>query len=234
MRYPLNAHRKDIVDAEGAREREKELAKGIQEGEIDEDDALGGGFRGPCIAMRVVFSCFEHKCCGKQLRGRRFEDELSRESSIAVELGKQRAVNYIYKTASSATTVRCCQPHELERGVRAEQLARIESDCRYNFHYRVVSDLLLSGSKFHSDLPQSCSDVQCVQCSTEGDAYSPSQERHSDKRLPSLYVYFCISFAPHLAQRWRYHSEDSTHWSVSGGRLGCEPRQNGSHLQVYG
>jgi 26S proteasome regulatory subunit N3 len=41
MRYPLNAHRKDIVDAEGAREREKELAKGIQE-EIDEDDALGG------------------------------------------------------------------------------------------------------------------------------------------------------------------------------------------------
>ncbi|KAI0296401.1 diphenol oxidase-A2 [Russula brevipes] len=40
MRYPLNAHRKDIVDAEGAREREKELAKGIQEGEIDEEDAL--------------------------------------------------------------------------------------------------------------------------------------------------------------------------------------------------
>jgi len=44
MRYPLNAHRKDIVDAEGAREREKELAKGIQEGEIDEEDALGGDF----------------------------------------------------------------------------------------------------------------------------------------------------------------------------------------------
>jgi 26S proteasome regulatory subunit N3 len=44
MRYPLNAHRKDIVDAEGAREREKELAKGIQEGDIDEEDALGGDF----------------------------------------------------------------------------------------------------------------------------------------------------------------------------------------------
>ncbi|KAI9509041.1 diphenol oxidase-A2 [Russula earlei] len=44
MRYPLNAHRKDLVDAEGAREREKELAKGIQEGEIDEEDALGGDF----------------------------------------------------------------------------------------------------------------------------------------------------------------------------------------------
>ena len=157
--------------------------------------------------MRVVFSCFEHKCCGKQLRGRRFEDELSRESSIAVELGKQRAVNYIYKTASSATTVRCGQPHELERGVRAEQLVR------------------------QLNLSQSCSDVQC---SNEGDAYWPSQERLSDKRLPSLDVYFCISLAPHLAQRWRYHSEDSTHWSVSGGRLGCEPRQNGSHLQVYG
>jgi 26S proteasome regulatory subunit N3 len=44
MRYPLNAHRKDIVDAEGAREREKELAKGIQKGEIDEEDAMGGDF----------------------------------------------------------------------------------------------------------------------------------------------------------------------------------------------
>ncbi|KAH9970447.1 hypothetical protein BJV74DRAFT_867110 [Russula compacta] len=44
MRYPLNGHRKDIVDAEGARGREKELAKGIQEGEIDEEDALGGDF----------------------------------------------------------------------------------------------------------------------------------------------------------------------------------------------
>lgn len=38
MRYPLNAHRKELAAAEGAREREKELAKGIQDGEIDEDD----------------------------------------------------------------------------------------------------------------------------------------------------------------------------------------------------
>ncbi|KAI9458576.1 PCI domain-containing protein [Lactarius psammicola] len=44
MRFPLNAHRKDIADAEGAREREKELAKEIQDGEIDEEDALGGDF----------------------------------------------------------------------------------------------------------------------------------------------------------------------------------------------
>ncbi|KAH9006718.1 hypothetical protein EDB84DRAFT_1604496 [Lactarius hengduanensis] len=44
MRFPLNAHRKDIADAEGAREREKELAKEIQDGEIDEGDALGGDF----------------------------------------------------------------------------------------------------------------------------------------------------------------------------------------------
>ena len=43
MRYPLNAHRKELAAAEGAREREKELAKGIQEGDLDEDeDALGG------------------------------------------------------------------------------------------------------------------------------------------------------------------------------------------------
>jgi hypothetical protein len=70
--------------------------------------------------MRVVFSCFEHKSCRKQLRGRRFEDELSRKSSIAVKLNKQRAINYIYKTASSATTVRGHQPREPEQGVRAE------------------------------------------------------------------------------------------------------------------
>ena len=38
MRYPLNAHRKELADAEGAREREKELAKEIQEGELDDED----------------------------------------------------------------------------------------------------------------------------------------------------------------------------------------------------
>jgi len=40
MRYPLNAHRKELAAAEGAREREKELAKEIQEGDLD-DDSLG-------------------------------------------------------------------------------------------------------------------------------------------------------------------------------------------------
>lgn len=46
MRYPLNAHRKELADAEGAREREKELAKEIQEGgDLDDDDGgLGEGF----------------------------------------------------------------------------------------------------------------------------------------------------------------------------------------------
>ncbi|KAF9445730.1 diphenol oxidase-A2 [Macrolepiota fuliginosa MF-IS2] len=43
MRYPLNAHRKELAAAEGAREREKELAKEIQEGELDDED-LGGDF----------------------------------------------------------------------------------------------------------------------------------------------------------------------------------------------
>jgi 26S proteasome regulatory subunit N3 len=42
MRYPLNAHRKELAAAEGAREREKELAKEIQEGDLD-DDSIGGG-----------------------------------------------------------------------------------------------------------------------------------------------------------------------------------------------
>ncbi|KXN84058.1 26S proteasome non-ATPase regulatory subunit 3 [Leucoagaricus sp. SymC.cos] len=43
MRFPLNAHRKELAAAEGAREREKELAKEIQEGELDDED-LGGDF----------------------------------------------------------------------------------------------------------------------------------------------------------------------------------------------
>ena len=43
MRYPIDAHRKELEDAEGAREREKELAKEIQDGELDEED-LGSEF----------------------------------------------------------------------------------------------------------------------------------------------------------------------------------------------
>ncbi|CAE6435887.1 unnamed protein product [Rhizoctonia solani] len=46
MRYPLNAHRKELASAEAAREREKELAKEIQEGDMDDDgdDATMGDF----------------------------------------------------------------------------------------------------------------------------------------------------------------------------------------------
>jgi 26S proteasome regulatory subunit N3 len=41
MRYPLNAHRKELAAAQDAREREKELAKEIQEGDLDDDEGLG-------------------------------------------------------------------------------------------------------------------------------------------------------------------------------------------------
>ncbi|KAF8761111.1 Proteasome regulatory subunit C-terminal [Rhizoctonia solani] len=43
---PLNAHRKELASAEAAREREKELAKEIQEGDMDDDgdDATMGDF----------------------------------------------------------------------------------------------------------------------------------------------------------------------------------------------
>jgi 26S proteasome regulatory subunit N3 len=41
MRYPLNAHRKELAAAQDAREREKELAKEIQEGDMDDDESLG-------------------------------------------------------------------------------------------------------------------------------------------------------------------------------------------------
>jgi 26S proteasome regulatory subunit N3 len=43
MRYPLNAHRKELAAAAGARERQKELAKEIQDGDFDDDDGGLGG-----------------------------------------------------------------------------------------------------------------------------------------------------------------------------------------------
>lgn len=38
MRYPQDAHRKELADAADAREREKELAKEIQDGDLDDDE----------------------------------------------------------------------------------------------------------------------------------------------------------------------------------------------------
>ncbi|CAG8452911.1 4389_t:CDS:10 [Paraglomus occultum] len=38
MRFPLNAHRKELASADALRERERELVKEIAEGEMDEDD----------------------------------------------------------------------------------------------------------------------------------------------------------------------------------------------------
>ncbi|KAI9682763.1 MAG: 26S proteasome non-ATPase regulatory subunit [Trizodia sp. TS-e1964] len=45
MRFPMNQHRLELKNAQEARERERELAKEIQEGDMDEDDA-GGDFEG--------------------------------------------------------------------------------------------------------------------------------------------------------------------------------------------
>ncbi|KAF1979946.1 hypothetical protein BU23DRAFT_112107 [Bimuria novae-zelandiae CBS 107.79] len=41
MRYPMNQHRLELKNAQEARERERELAKEIQEGDLDDDDAAG-------------------------------------------------------------------------------------------------------------------------------------------------------------------------------------------------
>ncbi|KXT13061.1 hypothetical protein AC579_3468 [Pseudocercospora musae] len=46
MRYPMNKHRQEIAEAAKARERERELAKEIIEGEGDADDGDEGGFEG--------------------------------------------------------------------------------------------------------------------------------------------------------------------------------------------
>ncbi|CAD6502928.1 BgTH12-02602 [Blumeria graminis f. sp. triticale] len=45
MRFPMNQHRLELKNAQEAREREREMAKEIQDGELDEDD-LGGDFEG--------------------------------------------------------------------------------------------------------------------------------------------------------------------------------------------
>ncbi|CRK41484.1 hypothetical protein BN1708_001808 [Verticillium longisporum] len=45
MRFPMNQHRLELKNAQEAREREMEMAKEIQEGDLDEDD-LGGEFDG--------------------------------------------------------------------------------------------------------------------------------------------------------------------------------------------
>lgn len=46
MRYPMNKHRQEIAEAAKARDRERELAKEIIEGEGDADDGDDGGFDG--------------------------------------------------------------------------------------------------------------------------------------------------------------------------------------------
>ena len=45
MRFPMNMRREELQSAQESRERERELAKEIQDGEMDEDDA-GGEFEG--------------------------------------------------------------------------------------------------------------------------------------------------------------------------------------------
>jgi len=46
MRFPMNPHRLELKNAQEARDRERELAKEITDGDLDEDDAAGGDFEG--------------------------------------------------------------------------------------------------------------------------------------------------------------------------------------------
>ncbi|TAQ86755.1 hypothetical protein B7494_g4916 [Chlorociboria aeruginascens] len=50
MRFPMNQHRLELKNAQEAREREREMAKEIQDGDLDEDD-LGGEFEGISIPL---------------------------------------------------------------------------------------------------------------------------------------------------------------------------------------
>ncbi|PKX91629.1 terpenoid synthase [Aspergillus novofumigatus IBT 16806] len=53
MRFPMNQHRLELKSAQEARERERELAKEIQEGDIDDEDA-GGDFDAIYMRARTV------------------------------------------------------------------------------------------------------------------------------------------------------------------------------------
>ncbi|KAL2404844.1 putative 26S proteasome regulatory subunit rpn3 [Exophiala dermatitidis] len=46
MRFPMNQHRLELKNAQEARERERELAKEIVDGEMDDDEGPGGDFEG--------------------------------------------------------------------------------------------------------------------------------------------------------------------------------------------
>ena len=46
MRYPMHKHRQEIAEAAKARERERELAKEIIDGDADDGDVDEGGFEG--------------------------------------------------------------------------------------------------------------------------------------------------------------------------------------------
>ncbi|KIV96358.1 hypothetical protein PV10_00239 [Exophiala mesophila] len=46
MRFPMNQHRLELKNAQEARERERELAKEIVDGDMDDDDAPSGDFDG--------------------------------------------------------------------------------------------------------------------------------------------------------------------------------------------
>ncbi|KAK4918215.1 26S proteasome non-ATPase regulatory subunit [Elasticomyces elasticus] len=46
MRFPMNQHRLELKNAQEARERERELAKEIVDGELDDEDGPGGEFEG--------------------------------------------------------------------------------------------------------------------------------------------------------------------------------------------
>lgn len=45
MRFPMNQHRLELKNAQEAREREREMAKILQDSDLDEDD-LSGDFEG--------------------------------------------------------------------------------------------------------------------------------------------------------------------------------------------
>ncbi|RAK92672.1 terpenoid synthase [Aspergillus costaricaensis CBS 115574] len=57
MRFPMNQHRLELKSAQEARERERELAKEIQEGDMDDEDA-GGDFDAIYILFDSILATF--------------------------------------------------------------------------------------------------------------------------------------------------------------------------------
>ncbi|OOF98553.1 hypothetical protein ASPCADRAFT_393993 [Aspergillus carbonarius ITEM 5010] len=70
MRFPMNQHRLELKSAQEARERERELAKEIQEGDMDDEDAASGLVLSSRVTPSTIvcWQCLRNELLSSQLQ----------------------------------------------------------------------------------------------------------------------------------------------------------------------